>query len=91
MTAASVSEQQISEALRALSSDRWAEVLAYINSLQAQETQILSPILTAADLAHSPLLGVWAKRTDLGNRHELARRLREQAERRGVIADAAGH
>ncbi len=37
---------------------------------------------TAADMAASPLFGLWGERTDLGDSQSYARKLRTQAERR---------
>jgi hypothetical protein len=37
---------------------------------------------TAADLAHSPLFGIWADREDIEDSLAYARQLRAQAERR---------
>jgi hypothetical protein len=93
MTSPTVTEQQILEALRLLPPARWPEVLTYISSLQGQERAVGSPgtpILTTRDLAQSPLVGIWADRTDIGDSREFARRLREQAEHRGK-GDASGH
>jgi hypothetical protein len=89
MTKPSVTEQQIMEALRSLPPARWPEVLAFIDSLRGQKPPS-DPILTARDLAQSPLVGIWADRTDLGDSREFARRLREKAEHRGR-EDVAGH
>lgn len=89
----SVSEQEVVEALRSLPPDRWPEVLAFIASLRGREDGAkppAAPVLTARDLLQSPLVGIWADRTDLGDSREFARRLREQAEHRGR-GDAAGH
>ena len=93
MPGSSVTEQQIVGALRSLPPARWPEVLAFITSLRGDERQAeppKAPILTARDLLQSPLVGMWADRTDLGDSREFARRLREQAEHRGR-GDAAGH
>ena len=38
--------------------------------------------LSACDLLHSDLVGMWAERGDIGDSREFARRLREQAQRR---------
>jgi hypothetical protein len=38
--------------------------------------------MSASDLLHSGLVGLWADRTDLGDSREFARRLREQAQMR---------
>jgi hypothetical protein len=40
------------------------------------------PTGTAADLAHSPLFGIWADREDIEDSLTYAQQLREQAERR---------
>jgi hypothetical protein len=88
-----VSEQEVVEALRSLSPDRWPEVLAFIASLRGREDGAeppAAPVLTARDLLQSSLVGIWADRADLGDSREFARRLREQAEHRGR-GDAAGH
>lgn len=39
-------------------------------------------MMSASDLLHSGLVGMWADRTDLGDSREFARRLREQAQLR---------
>src|SRR5947208_414578 len=41
--------------------------------------------LSAADLLHSGLVGIWAGRGDIDDGHEFARRLREQAETRRTV------
>jgi hypothetical protein len=38
--------------------------------------------MTAADLLHSGLIGMWADRADISDSREFARRLREQAQTR---------
>lgn len=38
--------------------------------------------LSACDLLHSDLVGMWAERSDIGDSREFARRLREQAQSR---------
>ncbi|HEY7423653.1 MAG TPA: hypothetical protein VH682_05355 [Gemmataceae bacterium] len=38
--------------------------------------------MSAADLLHSGLVGMWADRMDIGDSREFARRLREQAQNR---------
>ncbi len=38
--------------------------------------------MSASDLLHSGLVGMWADRTDIGDSREFARRLREQAQTR---------
>jgi hypothetical protein len=59
--------------------------LTFIESLlpvneAVQETE--SRPLTASDLLESGLVGIWADRSDIGDRREFARRLHEQAETR---------
>ncbi len=39
--------------------------------------------MTARQLATSEIVGMWADRTDIGDSVEFARKLREQAQRRG--------
>jgi hypothetical protein len=41
-----------------------------------------SATISAADLLNSDLVGMWADRSDIGDNHEYARRLREQAQSR---------
>jgi hypothetical protein len=92
MVAAPINENQIVEALHALPPARWPEVLAYIDSLRVKENADDSmPVLTAADLAASPLVGLWADRTDFASSQEYARKLRDEAERREGLANAPGH
>ena len=94
MPSPSISEQQIVEALRRLPSSRWGEVLTFIDSLQATERgggPPPAPIRTARDLAQSGVVGLWAGRIDGGDSLTFARRLREEAGRRGGSVDAAGH
>lgn len=38
--------------------------------------------MSASDLLHSGLVGMWADRTDIGESRDFARRLREQAQTR---------
>jgi hypothetical protein len=40
------------------------------------------PMMTAAELLNSGLVGIWADRTDIGDTREFARRLRDQAQSR---------
>lgn len=47
------------------------------------EKTSLAPTGTAAELARSPLFGIWADRKDIDDSLTYARRLRAQAERRG--------
>jgi hypothetical protein len=82
-----VDEQMILDSLRQVPSDRWGEVLRFLNVLSQAEPSIQ----TAEDLARSDLVGCWSDRDDLGTGHEFARQLRHEAEARRGAADAAGH
>ncbi len=48
----------------------------------APVTAAKPPTLTASDLLHSGLVGIWAQRTDIGDSRAFARRLREEAQTR---------
>lgn len=81
-----ISEKQILSALHKLDAAKWSEVLAYItkleqDSLSTSSRQHTRP-MTAADLLHSPLVGLWADRDDIIDASAFARKLREQAEHR---------
>jgi len=56
-----------------------AEVVLTITPAQEQPA---GPRGTAVELAHSPLFGIWANRTDIPDSLTYARQLRAQAERR---------
>ena len=92
MSTVLIDEKQILEALRHVPPERRQEVLEYLHSLQAVEEQSVEAerIRTAADLANSPLVGLWADRADLGNRHLFAAQLREQAQHREGVPHVAG-
>jgi hypothetical protein len=80
-----VGEQEILDALHRVPRERWGDVLRFLDSLKAAEA-VEPPsrrVLTGKDLAESDLIGIWADRTDIGDSREFARRLREQAQRRG--------
>ena len=85
MAAEIVNEQTILAELHQVPQDCWENVLAFIRSLRqaAPATADTKRALSAAELLQSGLVGMWANRTDLGDRHEFARRLREQAQTRG--------
>ena len=68
-------EQTILNALHQLPHDRWEQVQAYVESLREPAT----PIRTAADLARSDFVGIWADRDDIDNSRAFARELRQQA------------
>lgn len=82
----SIDEQTILGSLRRVPEERWGEVLQFLDSLSAGEPAIR----TGEDLSRSGLVGAWADRQDLGNRHDFARQLRRQAETRQGEADPAG-
>lgn len=79
-----VNEQAILDALRQVPEGRWPEVLHFLESIQPLEP----PIRTAAELAESDLVGLWADRDDLGPTEEFAARLRREAEDRRGAAGA---
>lgn len=82
---ATVDEQTILDALHRVSQHRWGDVLAFIKSLPGDVDSVRETEprpLTAADLLASDLVGLWSDRTDIGDGHEFARRLREQAQTR---------
>ena len=66
--------------------ERWDEVLHYMETLEDE----VSPIRTAAELAKSELIGLWADRDDIGDSREFARRLGREAENRQGPTDATG-
>jgi hypothetical protein len=75
-----ITEQAILDALRRVPSERWAEVLRYLVNLETPETSNKSPpVLNAADLASSELVGAWKNRTDIASSQQFARQLRQQA------------
>jgi len=86
MAPETVNETQILDELHHVPAPRWGEILAFIRSLQGAGTE-----MTASDLVQSPLVGMWADRTDIGDSQSFARRLREQAEHRRGGRDAPGH
>lgn len=82
-----IDEQAIINSLRQIPPERWGEVLGFLDSLHQAEP----PILTAADLSQSGLVGLWADREDLGDSQDFARQLRLQAESHHGAGDVAGH
>ena len=82
-----VDEQAIVRSLKQVPAARWGEVLEFLESLRNAELAVM----TAVDLSQSPLVGLWADRNDLGDRHQFARELRRQAEFRSGVGDAARH
>jgi hypothetical protein len=93
MSRATVTEQEILEALRRIPAQRWGDVARYLGTLQADQGDKSGNymIRTAADLAKSELVGIWADRTDLGDSQAFARRLRQEAEQRRGANNATGH
>jgi hypothetical protein len=93
MPPAIVTETQIIEELRQLESTRWFEVRDFIGYLKhcvvLEREQAHTHELTASELLRSDLVGLWADRQDIGDSLTYARQLRQQAERRQVIHDAA--
>jgi hypothetical protein len=80
-----ITEQSILEALRRLPQERWTDVLNFIQSQglpSAKSEATGSRPMTADDLLASGLVGMWKDRTDIGDNHEFARQLREQAQTR---------
>ena len=73
-----VEEQTILDALRQVPKELWEDVLRLLNAMKGATPATC----TAADLARSELIGMWADRDDLGDSREFARRLRQQAENR---------
>jgi hypothetical protein len=86
MTTGEVTQKQILDELRGLEPGRWSEVLDFIGYLKhrvsLEEAQPQSRQLTARDLLHSDLVGLWADRDDVGDSLLFARQLRRRAERR---------
>ena len=68
----SVTEQSILDALHLLPSERWDEVLRYVEALNTES----APIRTGADLLQSGQVGIWANRDDIGNSQDFAAQLR---------------
>ena len=82
-----VTENDILQVLHEVPQQQWGDVLRYAMSLRNAPTIGNNgghdrPIRTAADLAQSDLVGLWAARTDLGDSREFARKLRDAAQRR---------
>lgn len=81
-------EQQVLDALRHVPTERWGEVVQFLNQLTPADakpapTELTAPpIRTAADVLSSGLVGIWADRSDIGDNHEFARKLRCEAEHR---------
>jgi len=81
----SVTENDIVRALHEVPAQEWANVLDFVASLRRatkQEDGADPPIVTAADLVNSDVVGLWADRADIPDSREFARQLREKAQRR---------
>ena len=79
-----VTQGEILRELRELDSDRWSEVIDFIGYLKStsKSAQSQPRELTARELLHSGLVGLWADRDDIDDSLSFARRLRQQAEHR---------
>lgn len=80
-----VTENDIVRALHAVPVQEWGNILEFVASLQAaakDEGSADPPILTAADLANSDVVGLWANRADIPDSREFSRQLREKAQQR---------
>lgn len=79
-----VTEEQILEELRELDPRKWAEVRDFIGYLRHRATLESAGAhtreLTAHELLHSGLVGLWEGREDIGDSLEFARRLRREAD-----------
>ena len=85
MSTREVTQDQILGALHRLEPERWPEVLAFIGYLRSISQPLMHrQQLTARDLLQSGLVGLWADRKDIEDSLGFARKLREQAEHRGV-------
>lgn len=84
---ATICEESILNAVRQVPTERWPEILHFLAGLQ----EGAAPIHTAAELSQSDMVGLWGDRNDLGDSRDFARQLRQQAETRQGMADAAGH
>ena len=60
-----------------------AEVIVLVDPSAGDQATAGMRVMTAGDLLESGLVGMWGDRTDIGDSVQFARRLREQAERRG--------
>ena len=89
MSTREVTQDQILEELRGLEPRRWPEVLDFIGYLRsiAERAESHQQQLTARDLLHSGLVGIWADRDDIDDSVAFARRLRREAEHRQANQD----
>lgn len=95
MSARTVNEQEIVNALHQVPIERWPEVLQVLEAFKQrpERSSGLRPILKGTDLIDSDLIGIWTDRTDITDSREFARQLRERASHREIRgkSDAAGH
>ena len=80
-----VTENDIVRALHEVPAQEWPNILDFVASLRPaaeEEGGADPPILTAADLASSDVVGLWADRADIPDSREFARQLREKAQQR---------
>jgi hypothetical protein len=85
MSLPDITPDQLINAIQNVPPERWGEALRAIERLQgsAAESKHTGPsIKTGTDLRDSPLIGIWADRTDIPDNHAFARELRRQAEQR---------
>ncbi|MFL5244746.1 MAG: hypothetical protein ACJ8FY_21800 [Gemmataceae bacterium] len=76
MASSGVSEQQIVEALHGVPTERWSEVLRFLDALQGRSgPSAPSSIQTANDSSQSGLVGIWADRQDIEDSQAFAMRL----------------
>ena len=69
--------------------EQWQDVLNYVHSLPTPKEEKSSPIpKTAAEMAKSEIIGIWADRTDIQDGPTFARQLRSAAEKQG-FSDAS--
>ena len=84
MSTRTIFEREVLEAIGAIESEQWPEVLRLLKSLPARKlsTNNHGAIFTGEDLLKSGLVGMWSGRTDIENSQQYARRLREEAQTR---------
>jgi hypothetical protein len=84
---APVTENDIMQALHGVPEQEWGSVLNYVVSLQSAGNESNDggtgdPIVTAAELARSEIIGLWTDRTEISDSREFARQLRDMAQQR---------
>ena len=68
--------------------EQWQNVLDYVHSLPPPREKTSPNRKTAAEMAKSEILGIWADQTDIQDGPTFARQLRSAAEKRG-FSDAS--